>query len=203
MICPAGIISQDRLDKSLNNIKKALGLEPVLGKHILETSGYLAGSDANRLDDLHGMFEDKSIKAIWCIRGGYGCTRLLPYLNYDVISNNRKLLLGYSDVTALHHALYTKLGMHSLHSPVGASDMTDFTLNHLKPVLFGKPGDRVDVGISTENDDLLLPVVNLLSKDILYVRVHAKVYSGEVIYLYWPPSPVPNLPELKKILFFT
>ena len=77
-------------------------------------------------------------------------------------------------MTAWHHALYL-LGIHSLHSPVGASDMTDF-FNHLKLVLFGNRENGVDVGISTENDDLLLPVV------IRKIYIENEGILGEVIY---------------------
>ena len=98
------------------------------------------------------MYRDSSIKAIWCIRGGYGCTHLLPYLDYKLIAAHPKLLIGYSDVTAFHNALYSKLKLNNLHGPVGSSDFTPYTLNLVKKVIFGRSGDSIDIKTCQDND---------------------------------------------------
>lgn len=153
LVCPAGPITQERLDRSLANLLQ-LGLIPVQGKAILQQNGYLAGNQAERLEDLHRMYRDQDIKAIWCIRGGFGATHLLPELDYKLIKKHPKILLGYSDITALHCALLSRLGICNLHSPVASSEMTPYTLDQLRKIIFGHSGQLVRIGFSPENDAL-------------------------------------------------
>src|SRR5437868_8166417 len=90
---------------------ESLGYRVELGKHIRDERGYLAGDDSGRLSDLHKMFANKKIKAIFFIRGGYGTSRLLPEVDYDLIARNPKIMVGYSDATALFNAIYKKTGL--------------------------------------------------------------------------------------------
>ena len=76
---------------------------------IFSRSGYLAGSDAERAAQVNAAFADSDIKAIVCARGGYGSMRILPYLNYEAIRRHPKLLMGFSDITALLCALYQRV----------------------------------------------------------------------------------------------
>ncbi|MDZ4710091.1 MAG: LD-carboxypeptidase [Saprospiraceae bacterium] len=154
LICPSGPISQERLERSLSNMDQ-LGLVPVLGKHIMQQNGYLAGNQNERLEDLHNMYADLTVKAIWCIRGGFGATHLLPYLDYKLIKKHPKVLLGYSDITALHCALSTRLAFSNFHSPVASSEMTPYTLEQLRNIIFGTSGQLVKIGTSQENDDFI------------------------------------------------
>lgn len=84
--------------------------------------GYLAGPDALRLADLHAAIADPSVAAIWCLRGGYGSGRLLDQIDADLVRRHPKLLIGYSDITALH-ALWDRAGLITLHAPMPASDL--------------------------------------------------------------------------------
>ena len=84
--------------------------------------GYLAGSDATRLADLHAALADDEVAAIHCLRGGYGAMRLLPLIDTTLLRHRPKLLIGYSDITALH-ALWCRAGLASLHAPMPASDL--------------------------------------------------------------------------------
>jgi muramoyltetrapeptide carboxypeptidase len=88
----------------------------------MQEGEYLAGPDAARLADLHAAFADDEVAAIHCIRGGYGCLRLLDRIDADLMRRHPKLLMGYSDITALH-ALLATLGIPSLHAPMAASDI--------------------------------------------------------------------------------
>lgn len=153
LICPAGPISDERLVRSISNLLN-LGLKPIPGNYILNQNGYLAGTRAERLADLHQMYRDEKIRAVWCIRGGFGCTHLLPHLDYDLIQKSNKPLLGYSDVTALHCGLYTRLKSSNLHSPVASSEFTPYTLEHLQKIIFGSSGQVIHIGYSPENDQL-------------------------------------------------
>lgn len=135
VITPASYIDDDGLEKAIKNLE-SLELKPVLGKNIRALYGSLAGTDDQRLADLHQMFSDPEIKAIWCARGGYGCARLLPRIDYKMIRRNPKVFVGYSDITALHLALERHCGLVTFHGPVGSSTFTDYTRAELKKILF-------------------------------------------------------------------
>ena len=91
----------------------------------LRPHGFLAGTDAERLDELNTLLRRDDLDAIFCARGGYGILRLLPDLDYEAARAHPKLIVGYSDVTALHGALYTKAGLPGLSGPMVASDWPD------------------------------------------------------------------------------
>ncbi len=99
----------------------AMGLKPKRAPHILDKYGYLAGADRDRATDVNAMFADKDVRAIFAVRGGWGSARLLPFLDWDIIRANPKLLTGFSDITALHMAIAAKGGFISLHGPNGGS----------------------------------------------------------------------------------
>lgn len=84
---------------------------------------YLAGTDSARVDDIHYAFLSNEIKAVWCLRGGFGATRLLDKLDYALIGANPKPFIGYSDITALHIALQQHAGMVTFHGPMLVSDL--------------------------------------------------------------------------------
>jgi muramoyltetrapeptide carboxypeptidase len=93
-----------------------------LGDAIEEKHGYLAGPDADRVKDIHRMFADPEVHAIISIRGGYGCGRLLPMIDFDLIRRNPKILIGYSDLTALQLALFKRTGLITFAGPMLAAD---------------------------------------------------------------------------------
>lgn len=99
-----------------------LGFKPQLAHHVRNRWGFLAGSDRDRAKDLMAMFADRRVKAIVCVRGGYGSARLLPLLDYSVIRRHRKIFIGYSDITSLHCALLVKANLVSFHGPMLNSD---------------------------------------------------------------------------------
>src|SRR6267142_1689550 len=112
------------------------GLKPKWGKNVRQREGYLRGAVQGRLDDLHAMFRDREVKAIFAIRGGYGAAQLLDRIDYDLIRSNPKILLGYSDITALHLAIHKKTGLITFHGPVVLSRFTGFTQQHFRDALF-------------------------------------------------------------------
>jgi muramoyltetrapeptide carboxypeptidase len=114
---------------------ESLGFRVRPGAHLFARDGYLAGVDAARAADLNAMFADDDVDAVWCVRGGYGASRILPMLDYDRIRRTPKALVGYSDITALHMALHTQAGLVSFHGPVAWRPLTPYTLGELKRVL--------------------------------------------------------------------
>jgi muramoyltetrapeptide carboxypeptidase len=110
------------IDRSLAAIER-LGFKPKLAPNARKRLGYLAGNDRDRATDLMRMFADPKVKAIFCVRGGYGASRLLCRLDYDVIRRNPKIFAGYSDITAIHCALLTRARLVSFHGPTLNSDL--------------------------------------------------------------------------------
>jgi muramoyltetrapeptide carboxypeptidase len=97
----------------------------MVGTHATRLHGYLAGTDEERAGDIHAMFEHREVKAIFCIRGGYGTPRLLPLLRYRIIARNPKIFVGYSDITAIHLALWKYTGLVTFHGSMAGVDMAD------------------------------------------------------------------------------
>lgn len=131
LIAPAGNINEDMLEESKKNLEE-LGFKTYHTERILKQNGYLAGSDQNRADDLNHMFGNDNVDAIVAVRGGYGCARMLDMVDYDLIRNNPKILIGYSDLTSLLYAVYAKTGLVCFHGPVGTSTFNEFSVNYFK-----------------------------------------------------------------------
>ncbi|MBL8144126.1 MAG: LD-carboxypeptidase [Acidobacteria bacterium] len=111
-----------------------LGLKGRLGAHVFDRRGYFAGRDEDRAADINAMFADPAVKAIHCIRGGWGAARLLPLLDWDTIAKHPKILQGYSDITALLLSLHHKTGLVTFHGPNGASVWNAFNVDWMKRV---------------------------------------------------------------------
>ncbi len=110
---------------------RTLGWEPVVGRHVLARHGYLAGTDAQRIDDLNTALRDDSVDGVWCLRGGYGAMRLLSDVDYDAVRRRPKALIGYSDVTALHAAVGVHADLVSYHGPTARGALTEFSRQSL------------------------------------------------------------------------
>ncbi|MES2757230.1 MAG: LD-carboxypeptidase [Pseudomonadota bacterium] len=134
LIAPGGYTSDGSIEKSVKKIE-SLGFRVKLGANLREVHGNYAGSVQQRLADLHAMFADPEVKAIWCIRGGSGCISLLASLDYALVRANPKILLGYSDITALHLAIHRRAGLVTFHGPVASSGQSDYSTAHMLAVL--------------------------------------------------------------------
>jgi len=106
-----------------------LGFEVSLGDCVkkVRAFGYLSGTDLERAAELNEAFRDDEVDAVFCVTGGYGTPRMLPYVNYEIIKSKPKIFLGYSDITALHIALHQKSDMVTFHGPVVGSELTEYT----------------------------------------------------------------------------
>ena len=152
LVTPASSLTRSAFEKTLTNIE-ALGFNVKYSDNLRVTRGFLSGTDAQRLIDLHEMFEDGEVDAIICARGGYGSARLLPHLNTNLIRSNPKPLVGYSDITALHQFIYAQTGLVTFHGPVGASDYNDFTKDYFEDVVM--KGKKVK--IRAEEPEVIVP----------------------------------------------
>lgn len=104
----------------LNKLKEE-GYKIKIYKTFYLSNGYFSGTDLERATDINEAFLDKEVKAILCMCGGYGLTRIINMLDYEAISNNPKLIIGYSDITALINSIYFKCSFSTIHGLVGAS----------------------------------------------------------------------------------
>ncbi len=137
-----GIIAPSTAVSDPDDFKKAkealdyFGLKMKIGENVLRGSGYKTRSVDERLSDLHTFFDDSEVKAIMCIRGGYGSPQILDGINYDLIRKNPKIFLGYSDITAMHLAINKLSGIVTFHGPVLLSAFSNYTIDYFKKALF-------------------------------------------------------------------
>ncbi|MDN5781304.1 MAG: LD-carboxypeptidase [Luteimonas sp.] len=117
---------------------QALGFKVKTGEHYASRYGHLAGTDAGRARDLNAMFADEEARAVICLRGGSGAARLLPLLDYDAIRANPKVVLGFSDITALHCGIHAQTGLVTFHGPNGSSSWNDFNADQFRRMFFDR-----------------------------------------------------------------
>jgi muramoyltetrapeptide carboxypeptidase len=146
LIAPGSNAWEDEEIRFAMDILKSFGFKVKSGQHLMQRSGYLAGGDRERAADINQMFADKEVHSIFCLRGGYGSPRLLPYLDYALIKQNPKVLLGYSDVTALLNAIYARCDLVTFHGPIAKQNFSDYTLARFKEVLFN-PQAPIDLAM--------------------------------------------------------
>lgn len=136
LIQPAGFAADLAGPQTAIETIRAMGLVPKLGQHVYDRHGYLAGTDESRAADINAMFADRSVRAIFTARGGWGSARVLPYLNWDAISSNPKLLIGFSDITALHLAIAARGGFPTIHAPNAGTNWGPLSLETFRRLAF-------------------------------------------------------------------
>ena len=135
LVAPGSPIYNDsEFDEMIDSLNY-LGYILTLGKHVRNKNGYLAGTDKDRAADLMEAFLNSETDAILCIRGGWGCNRILPLLDFERIRSSPKPLIGFSDITSLHMAIFKRTGLITFHGPVGKSDWNAFTVEAWNRVL--------------------------------------------------------------------
>jgi muramoyltetrapeptide carboxypeptidase len=135
LVSPAGAMyDAENFDLATENLE-ALGFRVKPGQFLRARRGYLAGTDAERAADLNAMFADPEVDGIIAMRGGYGCARILPLIDYPAIAQSPKVLVGYSDVTALLLAVYQRTGLVTFHGPVANGGFNGFTAQYFRQVL--------------------------------------------------------------------
>jgi len=125
LVAPASPVkNMDYVERSAA-VLRAQGFDVVIGPSCCDSYGYFAAPDLIRAADINNMFENPEIDGIFCLRGGYGTPRILDMLDYGMISENPKVFLGYSDITAIHVALNQISNLVTFHGPMPASDMVE------------------------------------------------------------------------------
>lgn len=127
LVAPAGPVSAADVERAVASAD-SLGWTAAVGPHALARDGYFAGSDAERLADLNGALRDPEVDGVWCLRGGYGATRLLDAIDYDALRRRPRALIGYSDVTAIHAAVAARVpGLVTFHGPTARAALPPFS----------------------------------------------------------------------------
>jgi muramoyltetrapeptide carboxypeptidase len=122
VVAPASAPANPRNIGLALSVLEEMGFKAKPAKNLRKRWGFLAGSDQERAADIMQMFGDPEVRAIICMRGGYGAARLLSLLDYDLVRADPKIFIGYSDITSLHCALLTKSNLVSFHGPMLNSD---------------------------------------------------------------------------------
>ncbi len=141
LVRPSSPSFEYEVNEMAAEIVASLGFTPKLMPNAGRKHGYLAGTDAERTADLNAAFADPKVDAVWCISGGYGTSRLLPYLDYETIRRNPMPFIGYSDITGTLNAIHRLTGLVTFHGPIAESMMSDYSLAAFrKDVMEGAAG---------------------------------------------------------------
>ena len=177
---------------------EALGLRVRVGAHLLDRYGYLAGRDADRAADVNALFADPEVRAVLALRGGWGSARLLPHLDYAAIRRDPKILMGYSDVTALLSAVHARTGLVTFHGPVGISTWTPFSIEHMAAVLF--EGDTPTLANPVERGDSLVQTEDRIQV-VTPGRARGRLVGGNLTVLSAIVG-TPYVPDLSGAILF-
>ncbi len=195
LISPASApVDSGRLENSINYLEK-LGYRVVIGENVGKSNGYLAGTDEERLSDLHSMFRNKKIEAVFCLRGGYGSGRLLDKLDFNLIKKNPKIFVGYSDITVLQMALFAKLQMVTFAGPMPAVDMWSDVSPYTEEIFWRAITSEKKIGkINNFQDEKLFTLIK--------GKAEGKILGGNLA-LFISLLGTPLFPDVKdKILLF-
>jgi muramoyltetrapeptide carboxypeptidase len=180
---------------------EALGFKVKVGAHLLDRHGYLAGDDKARAADINAAFADHSVAAVHAIRGGWGSARLLPYLDFDTIRRNPKILIGYSDITALLLSVLGKAGLVTFHGPIGLGRWDSYSLDYYTRVLFG--GEQVTYsnkqGLSDRN---ALVQTEFRTQTITPGKARGRLVGGNLTVMTTILGS-PYLPDWENTILFT
>lgn len=136
LIAPATFSDDQAAVEQVKTTISAMGLVPRVGRHVTTRYGYLAGTDRQRADDINDMYADQVVRAVFAMLGGWGSARLLPFLDWKTIRANPKLLIGSSDITALHLAFAARAGFPTIHGPNSAYSWHEISWNSFWSLAF-------------------------------------------------------------------
>ncbi len=119
LVSPSGPVAPERIQAAVE-VLHGWGLRPRVYPHVLGRHRYFGGTDEERIRDLNEAFADPANRAVWCTRGGYGLQRIIDRLDLEEVTRRPKLIIGFSDITALHLALWRRARLATLHGPVAA-----------------------------------------------------------------------------------
>ena len=136
IISPSTQVTDPDKQQLAEQTLRYFGLKAKWAPHVRSHHAQGVATVAERVEDLHAMFADKSVNAVMCIRGGYAAGQLLADIDYSLIRSNPKIFVGYSDITALHLAIHRHAGLVTFHGPVLLSSFTPYTQDCFRRALF-------------------------------------------------------------------
>lgn len=174
LLAPSGpLLERDDVRRAVE-LCRALALEPVVMPHASARHGYLAGPDEARLADLNAALKDSAVDAIWCLRGGYGLTRILDRVDFAALAARPIPIIGYSDVTALLLGGLARAGVVTFHAPMARVPMPPFTRRGFERVLrTAEPAGLLEP--MPRPSDVLVPRTGRI------VTVHGGVAEGPLV----------------------
>jgi len=200
LISPASATFQREEVDVVVDAVRGLGLVPYLAPHLRDRYGYLGGKDTDRAADINNFFADPKIAALLPIRGGWGCSRILPYLNYQVIRKNPKIIVGFSDITALILGIHAQSGLVTFHGPNGLTSWRPDPTDYFRRVLFA--GEMVTFQNQKDSDDAnrLMQVKNRI-QTINPGKTRGRLIGGNLSVLSGIVGS-PYVPNLKGAILF-
>lgn len=153
LVSPASRLHEEKRYAEIINQVKELGYNVKVGANAQKQYGFMAGRDKERAEDINTMFADDSVDAIMPFRGGWGCNRILDLIDYELIQENPKIIVGFSDITSLLLAIYAKTGLVTFHGPVGKSEWTGYTTRNFRNMLSSQETSSLEIPKSDLCDD--------------------------------------------------
>ena len=177
LVSPATAAFETQPIEIMQEALESLGLEPLLGENFYSRHGYFAGEDRARASDINTFFADPDVRMIFA-RGGWGSARVLPLLDFDAIANNPKVLLGYSDATALINGVHARTGLVTFHGP---SPLDRFSADYFQRIVMdGKTATMQNPG---EIDDRKLVQTEHRLQTIRGGRATGRILGGNLTVL--------------------
>jgi muramoyltetrapeptide carboxypeptidase len=199
LFAPGGYVTDAQIERSVKNLE-SIGLRIKLSANLRERYGGFAGSPQQRADDVHALMRDAEVRALWAVRGGSGAAQILPHLNYELIRSTPKVIIGYSDVTALLNAVTHLAGVVTFHGPVATSTFSDYSVNHLQSVLFDAATNHV-MRSALANDERALKEPEFQVKTLRSGVAEGALWGGN-LSVFASLIGTPFLPTLAKSLLF-
>ncbi|MBC7621996.1 MAG: LD-carboxypeptidase [Aeromicrobium sp.] len=150
LVAPSGGSNSAYVEARVKHLE-ASGFRVKVSKNILAVRGNTAGTPQQRVADLHDMFLDREVDAIWALRGGSGASQMLSLIDYHLIRKHPKIFIGFSDITALHLAILKHSGLVTFHGPTAPGPtISDYSMTQLEAVLM-HPRDQTTIYMSDAN----------------------------------------------------
>lgn len=197
IVAPAGVeYRKMRLKLSIESLE-ALGLKVKVAENTLGRFGYFPAEDEVRAAEVNQAFADDEVKALIALKGGWGAARTLPYIDFDLIKKNPKILLGYSDITALLNPIFDKTGLVTFHGPIAGDSWNKFTTQNVKQILFDGTAQHM---VNPQEKGEYLAVRRNRTETIVSGKAEGRLIGGNLSVLT-ALQGTPYFPDIKgKIL---
>lgn len=198
LFCPSSpIIPEEDIEKCKKVIID-LGFNPVIGKSLYENyGGYMAGKAEIRIEDLHEAFSRKDIKGIFCVKGGYSASQLLDKIDYELIKNNPKVFVGYSDVTNLHIVFNQKCNLGTYHGPMVKSNMINDFNDYTKTSFF----EAMEKNVTKYEEPENMPLSILTEGNVSSEAINGVLTGGNMAIIVTTLGTEYEIDTKGKILF--